>query len=164
VGVTLFKKYTNIRAFAEARLEELEQDVRPTGFFRNKARNIRQACRMIQNEFGGRLPETMEDLLRLPGVGRKTANVLLGNVVGIPSMVVDTHVIRISNLLRLTGSRDPEVIERDLMNVVERRYWIAWSHWIGEHGRSTCIARRPQCFRCSLIDFCPSSDNPQNGK
>lgn len=164
VGVHLFAKYSSMKDFESVPIAELEQDIRPTGFFRSKARHIQQTARILREEFQSHLPRTMDELRSLPGVGRKTANVILGHVHGIPSIVVDTHVIRISNLLRLTRSRDPDRIEKDLMDVLPKEDWTVWSHWIGEHGRATCVARRPRCGDCVLYDLCPSARSAETGK
>lgn len=156
VTPALFQKFPTPQAFLDAPIEELEQAIFSTGFYRNKARSIRNACGILAEEFGGEVPGTMEELLRLPGVGRKTANVLLGHCFGTPGVVVDTHVKRISNLLRLADSDDPEKIEAQLMKVIDRGKWVRFSHLIAEHGRAICIARRPNCSACPVSQFCPS--------
>lgn len=154
----LFKKYRDARAFAEADPVELEQLVRSTGFFRNKAKSIRGAARLLVEKHGGEVPSTMEELLELPGVARKTANVVLGTwfkrALGI---VVDTHVLRISRLLGLTKHEDPKRIERDLMELLPPGEWINYSHRVIWHGRKVCIARRPRCGECALSEECPSA-------
>jgi endonuclease-3 len=154
----LFAKYPDARAIAESPPGELEQVIRPTGFFNNKAKNLRGCCRILVEKHGGAVPRTMDELLELPGVARKTANVVLGTAFGIASgVVVDTHVIRITRLLRLTRQSDPERIERDLTALLPQSEWINFSHRLIWHGRKVCIARRPQCQRCVLADLCPSA-------
>jgi len=152
----LFKKYPSARAFAEADLEELKNDIRSTGFFNNKAKAIKAAMRSVVEKFGGEVPGTMDELLQLEGVGRKTANVVLGNAFGVPGVVVDTHVRRLANLLGLTQNSDPEKIEQDLMRQFPKEQWTMLGHLLIEHGRQVCIARRPQCGKCVLNDLCPS--------
>ncbi len=152
----LFKKYPTIQSFADANPEELEQDIRPTGFFRNKTRHVIGAARKIVAEHGGKVPDTMEELTRLPGVARKTANVVLGTYFKKPEgFVVDTHVKRVTFRLGLTDEKDPEKIERDLMEVFPREEWIFLGHAIILHGRQICTARRPMCEICPLNDVCP---------
>jgi endonuclease-3 len=154
----LFSTYRTAADFASADPAELESIIRSTGFYRAKARNIRLCCSEIAGFHGGRVPESMEDLVRLPGVGRKTANVVLGSAFGkAVGVVVDTHVKRISGLLGLTSWSDPEKIEGDLMNVVPKRDWIGFSHLLILHGRSVCRARKPDCAGCTISDLCPSS-------
>lgn len=150
----LFKKYPSVQAYAEAPLEELEKDIKSTGFYRNKARSIKGASESILERFGGRVPEDLESLLQLPGIGRKTANVILGNAFGIPGIVVDTHVGRVSQRLGLSGEKDPERIERDLMELIPRERWIRFSHQLILHGRYICQARRPKCDACPLRLHC----------
>jgi endonuclease-3 len=158
VTPALFARYPDAAAFAAAPIEELEEAVRPTGFYRNKARHIQAACRMIVEEYDGRVPSTLEGLLRLPGVARKTANVLLGNGFGIVvGVVVDTHVGRISRRLGLTAHQDPEKVEADLMRVLPRPVWLDFTHQVIEHGRAVCTAPRPRCGACVLADLCPSA-------
>jgi endonuclease III len=159
VAETLYKKYPTPEAFAHANPSELEQDVRPTGFFRNKTRSIMGASKAIIEKFGGQVPRTMEEMLTLPGAARKTANVVLGTAFGIASgIVVDTHVIRISNRLDLTRNEDPKKIEQDLMKVIPKEKWIQFSHQIIWHGRRVCKARKPQCVECNLEKICYSKD------
>lgn len=150
----LFKKYPSIKAFAEADLSELEQDIRSTGFYHNKAKNIIGCCQMLLSEYGGEVPSDIDKLTKLPGVGRKTANVIRGNIFGIDSIVVDTHVKRISNMLGFTDSQDPVKIEFELMELLPRKNWIAYNTQVIAHGRSICIARRPKCDICFLAELC----------
>jgi len=152
---TLFRKYRGPADYLAVPPEELERDIRTTGFFRNKARNIRGACRMIVEEYGGQVPETMENLIRLPGVARKTANVVLGVAFGkAEGIVVDTHVFRIARRLELAAGRSPEKAELDLMKAVPRKEWIGFSHRVILHGRRTCRARKPLCPGCPVEDVC----------
>ena len=159
VTATLFPKYPNPTAFAYANSNELEQDIRPTGFFRNKAKSIIGASKKIIEEFRDEVPRTMEELLTLPGVARKTANVVLGTAFGISSgVVVDTHVHRISGRLDLSKNTDPKKIEQDLMRVIPKEKWILFSHQLIWHGRRICQARRPRCIECNLEPLCYSKD------
>jgi endonuclease III len=154
----LFRKYPSCEAYLQVQPSELEQDIRPTGFYRNKARAIQGACRMIKEQHGGRVPERLEELIELPGVARKTANVVLGNAFGISSgVVVDTHVARLSQRLALSTETQPEKIERDLMGLVPRNDWILFPHLLIAHGRKVCKARTPLCAECVLEPLCPSS-------
>jgi len=156
VTAELFRKYRNPQDYVNAALEELEKDVHSTGFYRNKAKNIQAASRKIIDNFGGEIPQTMDELLTLNGVARKTANVVLGNAFGIASgVVVDTHVSRLSQRLGLTANTTPEKIERDLSELVPRKDWIMFPHWLIAHGRKICQARKPQCEICVLKDVCP---------
>lgn len=152
----LYRKYRSIDDFAEADLAELELDIKPTGFFHNKAKNIIGCCRMLRDVYGGEVPSDIEELIKLPGVGRKTANVIRGNVYNIPSIVVDTHVKRISAKLGLTKNEDPVKIERDLMKVLPEDHWILWNIHIITLGRTICKAINPKCEECFLKDECPS--------
>src|SRR5688500_606493 len=153
VTANLFRKYRNPRDFIDVSQAELEKDVHSTGFFRNKAKNIKAACQRIIDVYDGEVPRTMEDLLTLGGVARKTANVVLGNAFGIPSgVVVDTHVARLSQRLGLTTAKDPKKIEIDLMELVPKKHWIMFPHWMIFHGRRICIARKPKCRECVLAD------------
>jgi endonuclease-3 len=159
VTATLFKKYPNAEAFAYANPAELEQDIRPTGFFRNKTKSIMGASKKIVEEFRGEVPKTMEELLTLPGVARKTANVVLGTAFGIASgVVVDTHVLRLSERLDLSKATDPKKVEQDLMQVIPRDRWILFSHQLIWHGRRVCQARKPKCIECNLERLCYSKD------
>jgi endonuclease-3 len=154
----LFAKYPSPVDFAAADRTELEEAVRSTGFYRNKAKNIQEACTRIVHEYQGEVPANMEDLLTLAGVARKTANVVLGTAYGIADgIVVDTHVKRLSNLLGLTSNQDPKKIERDLLAIVPQSEWIDFSHLLIFHGRRVCIARRPACGDCVLNHLCPSA-------
>ena len=153
----LFEKFSTPKEFLEAPVEELQQAIFSTGFYRNKAKSIRGACAALVEDYGGEVPGTMEQLLKLPGVGRKTANVLLGHCFDTPGIVVDTHVKRICNLLELVDSQNPDVIEKQLEEVIPHDKWIMFSHWVAEHGRAVCIARRPQCAECPLAQLCPSA-------
>jgi endonuclease III len=158
VTKTLFKKYKTPQDYADAPQEELENDIRSTGFFRNKAKNIRGACAKIISDFDGNVPGTMEQLLTLPGVARKTANCVLGNAFGVAEgVVVDTHVMRLSGRLGLTKHTEPVKIERDLIELVPRDEWILWSHLLIFHGRATCTARKPNCDNCCISAICPSA-------
>ncbi len=157
VTADLFRKYRGPADYLKISQKELEKDIHSTGFFRNKAKNIQAACKRIVEEFGGEVPRTMDELLTLGGVARKTANVVLGNAFGIASgVVVDTHVSRISQLLGLTASKTPEKIENDLKEIVPKKDWVMFPHWLITHGRNVCIARRPKCGECPLADLCPS--------
>jgi len=152
----LFKKYKSPRAFAEADPAELELDVRPTGFYRNKARSIMGFAKAIVGQFGGEIPRDMDALIKLPGIGRKTANVILGTAFGLATgMVVDTHVSRLAQRMGLTEQEDPVKIEQDLMKLVPQDQWIAFGHSMIWHGRRVCIARKPKCSECPLSDLCP---------
>ena len=157
VTPALFKKYRSAKDYASAPQAELENAIKSTGFFRNKTKSIRAATSTIASKFNGKVPDSMEELRELPGVGRKTANVVLGNAFGInEGVVVDTHVIRLSQRLGLTKHKDPEKIEQDLMKLVPREYWAVWSHWLIWHGRRRCFARKPDCANCEVFRFCPS--------
>jgi len=156
---TLFKKYRSPEDFAYANPRELESEIRPTGFFRNKTKSIQGASKKIVEEFHGEVPRTMDELLTLPGVARKTANVVLGTGFGIASgVVVDTHVQRLSARLDLTRNTDPKKIEQDLMQIIPKEKWILFSHQLIWHGRKVCVARRPRCAECNLERLCYSKD------
>lgn len=158
VTADLFRKYRGPDDYLKVPREELEQDIRSAGFFRNKAKSIQGACEIISNKYKGRVPDTMEELLALPGVARKTANVVLGNAFGIASgVVVDTHVTRLTARLGLTKEENPEKIERDLIELVPKKDWVDFSHLLIYHGRKVCKARSPLCNECVLEDLCPSS-------
>jgi endonuclease-3 len=157
VTPTLFKKYRTAEDYANAPQVEFENAIKSTGFYRNKTKSIRAAMRAIADEHNGEVPDTMEELRALPGVGRKTANVVLGNAFNKnEGIVVDTHVARLSQRLGLTKHKDAEKIERDLMKLVPREHWTDWSHWLIWHGRRRCYARKPDCSRCEVFQLCPS--------
>jgi endonuclease III len=159
VTPALFARFPDAAALAEAHPSEVAELVRSTGFYQNKTKNIIACCQAIMSEHGGQVPQSMEALIKLPGVGRKTANVVLGTAWGIASgVVVDTHVKRITNLLQLTAEAHPEKIETDLNALLPREEWIAFSHMLIWHGRQVCIARRPQCAGCVLKGLCPSAN------
>ena len=154
----LFKKYPSVEAFAEADLNELSQDIFSTGFHNSKAKSIINSARGLLEEHRGEVPQSLEELVKLPGVGRKTASVILGNAFGIAEgIVVDTHVARISRLLGFTKHKDPIGIEKDLMKIIPRADWIDYSHMLILHGRALCVARRPNCRDCFLSKLCPSA-------
>ena len=158
VTADLFRKYRSCADYLKASTSELQDDVRTTGFFRNKTKSIQGTCKALSEKYANRVPETMEELLTLPGVARKTANVVLGNAFGIASgVVVDTHVSRLSQRLGLTTNKAPEKIERDLVELVPKRDWIDFSHLLIYHGRRVCKARRPLCEKCVVEKYCPSS-------
>jgi endonuclease-3 len=158
VTADLFRKYRKPEDYLKVRDTELQQDIRTTGFFRNKTKSIQGACKVLIEEFGGQVPQTMEELLRVPGAARKTSNVVLGVGFGIAEgVVVDTHVSRLSQRLRLTRQKDPVKIEKDLMELVPRKDWIIFSHLLIFHGRRVCKARRPLCEECVVEKLCPSS-------
>lgn len=153
---TLFKKYPTAEKLAASKQSDVEKIVHPLGFFRAKATNIRKMAQNLTEQYAGEVPQTLNELVALPGVGRKTANVVLGTAFGIPSgVVVDTHVKRITNIFGFTISKNPEIIERDLSEILPKKEWIKFSHRVILHGRATCIARRPQCTECSLLKICP---------
>jgi endonuclease-3 len=152
----LFKKYRAAEDFAHANISELENEIRSTGFYRNKARNIQNACRAILEKHGGKVPRTMEELTELGGVGRKTANVVLGNAFGINiGVVVDTHVKRLTHRLGLTTHRAPEKVEKGLIELIPQKLWTLFSHWLIWHGRRRCFARKPDCGNCEIKGLCP---------
>ncbi len=158
VTADLFRKYRSAADFANADLAELEQAIKTTGFFRNKAKNIKACCAALVEKHGGEVPRTMDELTALGGVGRKTANVVLGNAFGINvGVVVDTHISRLSQRLGLTKQTDPEKIEQDLMPLVPRAQWMLFSHWLIWHGRRRCAARKPDCAGCEISMLCPSA-------
>ena len=153
----LFRKYRTAKSYAQADPEVFQRDIASVGFFRNKTKSVMGCGRILLERFGGEVPQTMEELLSLPGVGRKTANVILGNSFGIPGIVVDTHVGRLSRRLRLSGNTDPEKVEQDLMRIVPQERWTMFSHLLVFHGRNVCLARKPRCDQCVLNDICPSA-------
>ena len=154
----LFRKYDTLEKFAYAEIEELEQDIHSIGFYHNKARNIILCARKLVEEFGGQVPKSLEELTSLPGVGRKTANVIRGNIYDEPSVVVDTHVKRISRRLGLTKEEDPVKVEFDLMKALPKEHWILYNIQIITLGRSICTARSPKCSECFLSDLCRAED------
>ncbi|MFV0387670.1 MAG: endonuclease III [Pyrinomonadaceae bacterium] len=161
----LFRKYKKPQDYLNVEPEELETDIRSTGFYRNKAKNIRGASEKIVTEFDGSVPKTMDDLLKLPGVARKTANVVLGNAFSIASgIVVDTHVKRVSNRLGLTKEKDPVKIEKDLVKLIPKKDWVMFSHWLIALGRGPCNARKPVCDECPMTKICPKIDVEQQNK
>ena len=155
VTPALFKQFQTAHDFAEAELAELEVYIKSTGFFRNKARNIKACCRMLVDRFGGKVPGNLDDLLSLPGIGRKTANVVLGNAFDTPGITVDTHVGRLSRRLGLTREHDPVKVEHVLMKLVPQEKWTSFSHELILHGRAICHARNPKCEVCPLNPLCP---------
>jgi endonuclease-3 len=150
----LFKKYRSARDYAEADLSALEEDVRPTGFFRNKAKAIKASCTDLDGRFKGRVPKNLDDLVSLRGVGRKTANLVLGEAFGIPGIVVDTHVLRVANRIGLTTKKDPIKVEFDLMAIVPKESWTRFSNLVILHGRAVCAARKPRHEVCKIVDLC----------
>ncbi|MDD5135064.1 MAG: endonuclease III [Phycisphaerae bacterium] len=162
VTKTLFNKYKSAKDWADAPLEQIEQDIKTTGFFRNKAFNIKTACDTIISDYGGNVPDSMDELLKLNGVGRKTANVVLGNAFGTPGIVCDTHVLRLSRRLELSANTNDAVkLEFDLMEIVPKKNWTLFSHLLVFHGRNICKARKPDCPNCSIAKHCPVADNPK---
>lgn len=160
VTAELFRKYPTPQDFVEVSQQELEKEIHSTGFFRNKAKNIKAACERLIAVYGGEVPRTMEDLLTLGGVARKTANVVMGNAFGIASgVVVDTHVSRLSQRLGLTNEKTAEKIEDDLRRLVPKQNWVMFPHWLITHGRRVCNARKPLCSECVLADICPSRND-----
>lgn len=158
VTADLFKKYLSVEDYATVSQEELEQDIRSTGFYRNKAKNIRAASQRIITNYGGEVPRTMEDLLTLSGVARKTANVVLGNAFGIVvGFVVDTHIGRLARRFGWTTNEDPVKVEQDLMRLIPQQDWLDLSHLMIYHGRAICLARKPLCEKCTLAKLCPSA-------
>jgi endonuclease-3 len=155
VTPALFQKYPDARAFAGADLRELEKAIQSTGFFRNKARNIKACCTQLVDNHGGEVPAELDELVQLPGVGRKTANVVLGNCFATPGITVDTHVGRLSRRLGLTTQTDPVKVEHDLMAILPAREWTLFSHRMIFHGRQVCFARKPNCSGCALLKVCP---------
>jgi endonuclease-3 len=157
VTSNLFRKYRNPQDYLAVPLEELEEDIRSTGFFHNKALSIKKCCQALVDRHGGRVPSVMEHLVELGGVGRKTANVILGNAFGIRGIAVDTHVRRLSGLLGLSAEQDPDRIEADLAAITPREEWTGLGHLFAHHGRAICVARRPRCSECVLRTLCPSA-------
>lgn len=159
VTPALFKKYRTAQDYAKADLETFQEEIRSTGFYKNKAKNILACAKEITVKHGGRVPNTMEELVKLQGVGRKTANAVLGNAFGVPGLCVDTHMIRINRKLGLTRNTDPVKIEFDLMPLVPQKEWTSYSHLIIHHGRVRCSARKPDCAHCAINDLCPSRED-----
>ncbi len=158
VTADLFKKYRRVEDYETVSQEELEKDIQSTGFYHTKAKNIRAAAQRIMANYGGEVPRTMEDLITLPGVGRKTANVVLGNAFGIvEGIVVDTHVGRLVRRFGWTTNEDPVKVEQDLMRIIPRKDWLDLSHMLIYHGRAICLARKPLCAQCALVHLCPSA-------
>ncbi len=155
----LFRAFPTPKNMAEASTEELIEYIRSTGFFNHKAKNLKACCMAIVEKHGGQVPSTMEELTALPGVGRKTANVILGNAFGVPGLAVDTHVTRISNLLQFTDTRDAVKIEQHLTAIIPKQSWTEASHLFILHGRKTCVARRPKCSECVIARYCPSAQS-----
>ncbi len=157
----LFQKYKDVYDFARADVSELEQDIKSTGFYRNKARNIINCCKMLIQDFNGKVPGNLEDLLKLPGVGRKTANLILGDIFDTPGLVIDTHAKRLSNRIGLTQNTDPTKIEFDLMDIVPKDYWSKFCHQLVYHGRAVCNARKPKCDQCRISHLCNFMIGPE---
>jgi len=156
----LFKKYKSAADWANTDVKEIESDIKSTGFYRNKAISIKGACTGIIEQFSGEVPNTMEGLLALPGVGRKTANVVLGNAFGVPAIACDTHVIRLSRRLRLSENSDAVKLEFDLAEIVPKKSWTLFSHLLILHGRNICKARKPDCENCLISKYCPAANKP----
>lgn len=155
VTPALFARYPDAQAFADAAITELEKAIQSTGFFRNKAKSIQACCRLIVEKHGGQVPATMEELVPLPGIGRKTANVILGNAFGVPGITVDTHVGRLSRRMGLTKHQDPVKVEHELMELIPKKDWTMFSHRMIFHGRQVCAARKPNCDGCGVAKDCP---------
>ena len=160
VARELFKKYRSIEDWTEAEIPEIESDIKSTGFYHNKAISIKGSCREILERFGGEVPDTMDELVSLPGVGRKTANVVLGNAFGRPAIACDTHVIRLSRRLGLSENSDAVKLEFDLAEIVPKKNWTMFSHVLILHGRNICKARKPDCENCPVCEYCPSANDP----
>jgi len=156
----VFKKYKSVQDWAKADLKEIESDIKSTGFYRNKAISIKGVCTEVIERFGGKVPDTMDELVQFPGVGRKTANVVLGNAFGKPAIACDTHVIRLSRRLRLSGNSDAVKLEFDLAEIVPEKDWTLFSHLLILHGRNVCKARKPDCENCRIDKFCPAANEP----
>ncbi len=154
VTPALFKKYPQVSDYAQADVLEMEKIIHSTGFYKNKSKNIRDAARLVLDKFHGQVPKTMDELTQIPGVGRKTANVILGNYFEVPSLTVDTHMIRINRLLGFSSSEDAVKVEYQLMSLIEKKDWVLYTHLIIQHGRVRCIARRPQCDNCEIQKIC----------
>lgn len=156
----LFAKYKSAEDWAKAKLENIENDIRSTGFYHNKAASIKGTAQAIVGKFAGRVPDTMEELVTLPGVGRKTANCVLGNAYGRPALMCDTHVIRLGRRLQLSENSDPVKLEFDLAEIIPKKDWTVFCHMLILHGRNICVARKPDCEHCAISKFCPSAFNP----
>ena len=154
----LFAKYPHVEDLSKLPLETIKKKIYSTGFYNNKAKSIKKMANMIMEKHGGELPKNLEELVKLPGVGRKTANVVLGNVYHIPSVVVDTHVTRIANLLKFVKTRNAEKIEQELMKIINQKDWTLFAHLFIDHGRAVCIANRPKCAECFISELCPSNN------
>lgn len=154
VTKSLFKKYKRAEDYANADLKELEEDIRPTGFYKNKAKSLKNCCKKIVEDFKGKVPDTLDELVTLPGVGRKTANILLGSAFGRQAIAVDTHVNRVSNRLGLADTDNPDKIEEELCRIIQEDKWTEATHWLIQHGRRICNARKPLCERCILRNYC----------
>jgi endonuclease-3 len=158
VTASLFTKYRTAEDYLKVPVEELAADIKPTGFFNQKTKSLRGACARIVDAYGGKVPNTMEDLITLPGVARKTANIVLGNSYGVvEGIAVDTHVRRVGERLGFTSEKDSDKIEQDLMRLIPRKWWFDFTYVIIDHGRGTCVARKPRCDECPVSDLCPSS-------
>ena len=160
VTKVVFKKYRSARDWAKADIEEIESDIKSTGFYHNKAANIKACCAKIIERFGGKVPDKIEELVQLAGVGRKTANVVLGNAFGKPAIACDTHVIRLSRRFGLSENSDAVKLEFDLAEIIPRRNWTMFSHLLIFHGRNICKARRTDCNNCPILKYCPAANNP----
>jgi endonuclease-3 len=154
VTKSLFKKYKRAEDYAIVDLKKLEEDIRPTGFYKNKAKSLKNCCKKIVEDFKGKIPDTLEELITLPGVGRKTANIVLGSAYGRQAIAVDTHVNRVSNRLGLADTDDPDKIEEELCKIIPQDKWTEATHWLIQHGRRICNARKPLCDRCIVRDYC----------
>lgn len=163
VTPALFKKYPSAADYARAPLPELEEMIRPTGFFRNKSKSIQALCQELEKSYGGEVPASLDELVKLPGIGRKTANVVLGNAFGIPGITVDTHLGRVSQRLGLTKQKDPVKIEFDLMPLILQERWVKFSLQMIWHGREICMSRKPQCSQCPLLPYCDFGQKAQAG-
>tara|TARA_B100001750_G_scaffold246669_1_gene269764 strand:- start:282 stop:926 length:645 start_codon:yes stop_codon:yes gene_type:complete len=155
----IYKRYKNPSDFSKLSLKEIKKMIYSTGFYNNKAKSIYNLSYEVLNKYNGEIPRNMEDLVSLPGVGRKTANVVLGTGFQIPGIVVDTHVTRLANLLKVSRTRNAVIIERELEKIIDKENWIIFTHLIIDHGRKICVANRPKCSECAISDFCPSSEN-----
>jgi len=162
VTKTLFVKYTKPEDYLRVSISELEKDIFSTGFYRQKTKSIKNCCSILIEKYNGKVPSDFDELTKLPGVGRKTASVVAGNAFGIPAIAVDTHVIRLSNLLDFVETRNPEAIEKRLKELLPKKDWVEISHLLATHGRNICIARRPKCDDCFLADLCPGFQSNKN--